>query len=128
MQEPVRVPEGHQSGCYASSVQGFLAEIQREKAAALGRIAGMLESHLSELQRLRETLENQGPDAAPETSVAYDQVREEALRWRWYLLVQRESLGLRDPLPVLEHYPVPAPRLSRGDASASRAQRLGAPD
>lgn len=87
-------------------MRGFLAEIQREKAASLGRIAAMLESHLSELARLGEALEVQSGEGDADALAAYDRVREEALRWRWYLLVQRESLGLLDPRPVLERYPV----------------------
>ena len=88
-------------------MRGAERDILREKAATLGRIAGMLESHLDELARLRDSLQTLVGADAEARREEFARVRADAERWQWYLLVQREALGLPDPRPVLERFPIP---------------------
>jgi hypothetical protein len=95
----------------AGLLAGTTGEIVRERAATLGRIAGTLESLLGDLSRLEELA-----PAAPAEELAWlleehAAVREMALRYRWYLVVQREANGLHDEGEVDRLYPVP-PRLA----------------
>jgi len=85
------------------------AELRAEKAAALARIAGTLEGLLADLQWRRNGFgrlpsEERGPAAE-----AYDALREQARLYRWYLVVQREALGLFRHDDVDRHYPLPEP-------------------
>ena len=80
------------------------AELQEERAHALGRIARTLETHLRELQRLRAQFARAPCDPL---RASYRVVREQALRWHWYLCVQREALGLRNHDALEAHYRIP---------------------
>ena len=65
-------------------------EIRGEIAASLGRVAEKLEGFLAELARL---------EAAPRTPAIVAEhlaVRAQAELYLWYLIVQREAIGLRD--------------------------------
>jgi hypothetical protein len=81
----------------------LLCEIASEKAAALARIAGTLEALVAELHRIAAALQAGEPEAAER----HRRLREQALRYRWYLEVQREAVGLtwHDELDRL--YPIP---------------------
>ncbi|HET8644977.1 MAG TPA: hypothetical protein VFO85_05785, partial [Vicinamibacteria bacterium] len=68
-----------------------LREIQAEKAAALARIAATLEDLLAELGRIARTAEASAPD--PRLVSRHQELRARALRYRWYLEVQREAVG-----------------------------------
>jgi hypothetical protein len=70
-------------------------EILAEKAAALGRIAGKLESSIAALAACR----------TPEQRRA---LREEAKRYYWYLVVQREALGFRNHRELELYYRIPS--------------------
>ncbi len=85
------------------------AELRAEKAAALGRIAGALEGILVELRRRREEFDRLPRDERSRAAGAYDALRERARLYRWYLVVQREALGLFRHEDVDRHYPSPAP-------------------
>jgi hypothetical protein len=100
------------SGTLERSWTGTPQEVVRERAAVLGRIAGVLESLLAELARLEEVA---GAVAAEERDAVVREhavVRAMALRYRWYLIVQREANGLYDEAEVERRYPIP-PRCDR---------------
>jgi hypothetical protein len=82
-------------------------EFQQERAAALGRIAGTLERLLARLETLRQRAEAVNGPAREAVIAEHAEVRAQALTYRWYLEVQRESVGLRrhDTLDAI--YPVP---------------------
>jgi hypothetical protein len=85
------------------------AEIRAEKAAALARIAGTLDGLLIELQRRRDEFERLPSGERPRAAEAYATLREQAQLYRWYLVVQREALGLFRHDDVDWHYPLPEP-------------------
>jgi hypothetical protein len=85
------------------------SEIRAEKAAALARIAGTLEGILAELQRRGEDLARLSGDGRARAVEDYAALREQARRYRWYLIVQREALGLFRHDEVDRHYPMPGP-------------------
>jgi hypothetical protein len=93
--------------------EGFAStqkEILAEKAAALARIARTLESHVERLGVLREELRTLPAPARAEARLRYEEARQTALRWRWYLEVQREAMGLLRHERLDELYPIdPAP-------------------
>jgi hypothetical protein len=72
----------------------LLRELNEERAAALLRISRKLESLIEQLRRTTD-LES------------FRAVRADALRYRWYLEVQREALGLRRHERLDEFYPIP---------------------
>ena len=84
-------------------------ELMEERAAALRRISQTLESLIDELKQLRTHIgevhwSNPSPDIA-----RYRELRRRALRYRWYLEVQREALGLHPDHRLDEFYSIPAP-------------------
>jgi hypothetical protein len=85
------------------------SEIRAEKAAALARIAGTLEGLLAELQRRREDLARLSGDVRARAVEEYAALRDQARLYRWYLVVQREALGLFRHDDVDRHYPLPDP-------------------
>ena len=90
--------EGHQQ---------LLRELNEERAAALRRISGTLETLIRQLQASRERLRQvSGADREREFA-AFRDLRERALKYRWYLEVQREALGIRRHDTLDEFYKVP---------------------
>ena len=84
-------------------------ELMEERAAALRRISQTLESLINELRQLRAHIgeihwSNPSPDVA-----RYRELRRRAVRYRWYLEVQREALGLHPHHRLDEFYSIPAP-------------------
>ncbi len=84
-------------------------ELMEERAAALRRISQTLESLIEELSQLRARIgdvhwSNPSPDVAH-----YRELRRRAVRYRWYLEVQREALGLHPNHGLDEFYSIPAP-------------------
>jgi hypothetical protein len=84
-------------------------ELMEERAAALRRISQTLESLIEELSQLRADIgaihwSTPSPDVA-----RYRELRRRAVRYRWYLEVQREALGLHPNHRLDEFYPIPAP-------------------
>ena len=83
------------------------AEIREEMASALGRIGRRLETLIAELHQLHKYL-TLYPEKDKEIQIKkYQNTRREARLYYWYLIIQRESIGLRnhDLLPGL--YPIP---------------------
>jgi hypothetical protein len=84
-------------------------ELMEERAAALRRISQTLESLIEQLEALRARIgdvhwSNRSPEVAE-----YRELRRQAVRYRWYLEVQRESLGLHPNHRLDEFYSIPAP-------------------
>ena len=84
-------------------------EINSEKAAALSRIAGTLEALLAELARIAAEAAAAAERERERKVARHREVREQALRYRWYLEVQREAVGLTRHEALDEMYPVPEP-------------------
>ncbi|HTM03877.1 MAG TPA: hypothetical protein VL173_10260 [Vicinamibacterales bacterium] len=88
-------------------------ELNEERAAALIRISRTLESLIAQLHDLRRSLLTPiAVDAATDSHRqheldTYRHVRAQALRYRWYLEVQREAIGLRHHHRLDEFYAVP---------------------
>ena len=82
-------------------------ELAEERAAALLRISRTLESLINQLDVLAARIASGGRQAAD--VAAYRDVRGEALRYRWYLEVQREALGIRQHRVLDEFYRIPGP-------------------
>lgn len=76
-------------------------EIRSEMASALGRIGRTFEDLLAQLSK---------QDAASEK---YPELLKEARLYYWYLIVQRESIGLRNHEQVIREYKVPPEVLQR---------------
>jgi hypothetical protein len=87
----------------------ILRELNEERAAALLRISRTLEALIAQLRASRERLAHAQGSDRPREVAAYRDLRREALRYRWYLEVQREALGLRQHHRLDEFYPIPAP-------------------
>jgi hypothetical protein len=84
-------------------------ELQEERAAALRRISQTLESLIEQLTELRARVgQVHWSDRSPELA-QYRELRRRAIRYRWYLEVQREALGLHPSHRLNEFYPIPDP-------------------
>lgn len=95
---------------------GVEREIRQAKAEALGRAGERLQGVLERLAAMDLEIDRVAADQGPAPPAlrarldARNRVREEALRVRHYLIVQREALGLARHSPVDECYPVPGRR------------------
>ena len=87
----------------------LLREIAEERVAALTRIARHLEQRIQTLNDMRAGFTEVSGDARTALLHRYRELRRDALRYRWYLDVQREALGLRPHETVDEYYGVPGP-------------------
>ena len=93
----------HAAEHYARLIRDF----NEERAAALRRIAGTLESLIEQLHASRGRLEQLSGTARVTELDGYREVRRRALRYRWYLEVQREALGIHNHRRLDEFYAVP---------------------
>jgi hypothetical protein len=93
----------------AKQYEGLERELNAERAAALLRISRTLESLIAQLHASRERMPHLRGDERRRAERAYAALRQEALRYRWYLEVQREALGLRHHHRLDEFYQVPGP-------------------
>ena len=84
-------------------------DILREKAAVLARIGGRLARLLKDLDSIRERLETVPPEERPPLVAAFNDLRDEAERYRWYLMVQRDAVGFRRHGSLNQQYPIPGP-------------------
>jgi hypothetical protein len=87
----------------------LLRELADERFAALTRISSRLEKQIERLRTLRSSLTTLDGDARDQAVQAYRELRREAVRYRWYMDVQREVLGLRPHELVERFYKVPEP-------------------
>src|SRR5262245_8921023 len=83
-------------------------EIREEMASALGRIGKKLEILIAELNNLKEKASSCNDDEKASLVEEYMKTRTKARLYYWYLIIQRESVGLtnHDLLPML--YRIPA--------------------
>jgi hypothetical protein len=93
----------------AAQHQQLLAELNEERVAALLRISRTLESLIVQLHVQRAALVGATGDARARGVAACRELRSRAARYRWYLEVQREALGLRHHARLDEFYAIPAP-------------------
>jgi hypothetical protein len=85
----------------------LLRELNEERVAALRRISGTLESLIGQLHASRERMRQvSGPEREREFA-ALRELRARALKYRWYLEVQREALGFLRHDGLDEFYKVP---------------------
>lgn len=82
-------------------------EIQAEKAAALARIAGTLEDILARMGRAEAAARDADGEERDRLLARHGDLRLRALRYRWYLEVQREAVGLTRHETLDELYPIP---------------------
>lgn len=85
-------------------------EIAREKAASLGRVGERLEASLARLAELAQRFAG-ATDEGERSLLArcYAEERSRAAKLRYYLVVQREAIGLRRHAEVDRVYPLPPP-------------------
>ena len=105
------------------SLENTETEIRREKAEALGRTGERLEHILEELARLQGDMLSRaavlgssfgatgGQDSSDLRAKVkkYAGLREQARQLRYYLVIQREAVGLRRHEDVDRQYPLPPP-------------------
>ena len=87
--------------------QSLLKELQEERAAALARISRRLERLIAQLQATREQIAHDRDQDRDRDIAAYHELRKEAIKYRWYLEVQREAIGLRHHQRLDEFYRIP---------------------
>jgi hypothetical protein len=85
----------------------LLRELHEERVAALTRIAGTLEGLIEQLKALRARLATTSGVAHARDLAMYRELRIQARKYRWYLDVQREALGLRHHRILDEMYEIP---------------------
>lgn len=84
-------------------------ELTEERAAALRRISETLQSLIDQLNAMRGPLENVHWSNPSAELARYRALRRQAVKYRWYLQVQREALGLRGDHRLDEFYRIPSP-------------------
>lgn len=82
-------------------------ELNEERVAALRRISQALEKLIAELHAAGEMLDGVDGDDRARVIAEYRDLRARALRYRWYLEVQREAMGLRHHHRLDEFYRIP---------------------
>src|SRR5207247_1190730 len=92
---------------------GARAREERLRARGLGRTAEKLEQRLAACARLRaeaEAVADASADAATRARIVeeHERVRVDAKLHFWYLVVQRESVGITDHGIIQRMYPMPA--------------------
>jgi hypothetical protein len=101
------------SGDVQAQHKQLLKELQEERAAALARISRRLERLIDQLQAAREQIahggdeDRRGDEDHARNLAAYRELRTQAVKYRWYLEVQREAIGLRQHQRLDEFYRIP---------------------
>ena len=78
-------------------------ELKSEMAATLGRIGRTLEELIGQLQMIRNEL----PELSIERKEHYRSLHDRAKLYYWYLIIQRESIGIRNHETLRQHYRIP---------------------
>jgi hypothetical protein len=99
----------------ADALLAIEEELQSERAWSLRRLGDRLDQLLSDLRRLEDRLGRASEGERAVLLARHEDLWREADRQRWYMLVQREALGLRSHRIVDEVYPVPRRLSGRGD-------------
>ncbi|MFN7135405.1 MAG: hypothetical protein ACK4N5_25250 [Myxococcales bacterium] len=84
-------------------------EIREEKATTVTRTARRLEELLAELVRLEARAVEAGAFERAVLVREHAELRADARKYLWYLLIEREAMGLTDHHIVEELYRVPSP-------------------
>ena len=84
-------------------------QLQAEKASALRRVGGILEQLLAELGSVERSAGGLTGRSRAQAVAEHARLRAEAEKHRWYLIVQREAIGLFNHADVYQHYPLPPP-------------------
>jgi hypothetical protein len=82
-------------------------EIIEEKVSALGRIARAFEKELDRFRRFQSNLQSAAPRDRPKREAEYEAGRKRLAGLLWYLIVQREAMGLRNHDIVYQVYQIP---------------------
>jgi len=82
-------------------------ELNEERVAALRRISQTLETLIAELHATGEAIQVADGDDRVRLLGDYHDLRARAKRYRWYLEVQREAMGLRHHHRLDEFYRIP---------------------
>jgi hypothetical protein len=85
----------------------LLKELAEERAAALVRISRRLESLIDQLHATREQIAHGRDKDRSRGVAAYRELHQEAMKYRWYLEVQREAVGLTQHQRLDEFYRLP---------------------
>jgi hypothetical protein len=114
---------GDLAGSRADRLGRTQREIRQAQAEALGRTGERLQAVLDELAALDRHLDHlagtgRGPADASlgAATEARNHLRDDAVRVRQHLIIQREALGLVRQTPVEQCYPVPERRRHPGQA------------
>jgi len=91
----------------AAQHEHVLAQLNEERVSALVRISKTLESLLAQLHAAHVRVGDSSGETRAREVIAYNDLRRHAARYRWYLEVQRESLGLRHHHRLDEFYKLP---------------------
>jgi hypothetical protein len=83
-------------------------EIREEMASALGRIGKNLEVLIAELNKLKERAALCNDDEKANVLEEYKKIRTKARLYYWYLIIQRESVGLTNHDLLYTLYRIPA--------------------
>ena len=84
-----------------------MSHLYEDRAAALGRIGGTLETLIDTLNAIRGQLPRLPREERTAALARYAALHDSARRYRWYLAVQRESVGVTRHDAIDEHYPLP---------------------
>jgi hypothetical protein len=87
--------------------QQLLKELAEERAAALVRISRRLESLIGQLHATRKQIAHGRDEDRSRDIAAYRELHQEAMKYRWYLEVQREAVGLTQHQRLDEFYRLP---------------------
>jgi hypothetical protein len=82
-------------------------ELNEERIAALRRISQTLEGLIVQLRTAGDLVRVGDADDRSRAVAAYRELRRQAVRYRWYLEVQREAMGLRHHHRLDEFYRIP---------------------
>jgi hypothetical protein len=83
--------------------------LQEERLAALTRISRTLQSLIDQLKAIGAQLAVQAGNERAFALAEHARLRAKAKKYRWYLEVQREALGLRHHQGLDEFYAIPGP-------------------
>ena len=83
-------------------------ELTEEKATALRRIGEHLQGILDRIGELRSALAAAHGARRASLVAEHDALIDEAEVWAWYLVVQREAIGLTTHDEILAAYPIPS--------------------
>ncbi len=115
LENMTRIPQNRAVGVDDTRArhQSLLKELQEERAAALARISRRLERLLEQCEATREQIargggkDHRSDEQRARDIATYRHLREQAVKYRWYLEVQREAIGLRNHQGLDEFYSIP---------------------